>query len=67
MNDSIDNQFKSTIEVNGHVYQYDYDYDIYYRVHNQEPETPRERWTKIVTALFVLSMIMVFADFFLHN
>ena len=57
----------STIEVDGHTYQYDYDHDVYYRVHNQPPETPRQRWTKVAVALLLLALIIVFAHFFLHN
>jgi hypothetical protein len=59
----------STIEVEGRTYQYDYDYDydIYYRVHNQPPETPRERWTKVAVASLLLLLICLFAHFFLHN
>jgi hypothetical protein len=63
----MDDQFKSTIEVNGRVYQYDYDYDIYYRTHQQKLETPRERWTKVAVASLLLLMILLFAHFFLHN
>jgi hypothetical protein len=57
----------STIEVDGRTYQYDYDYDIYYRTHNQTPETPRERWTKVAVACLFLLMIMAFAHFYLHT
>jgi hypothetical protein len=57
----------STIEVDGRTYQYDYDHDIYYRTHDQTPETPQERWTKVAIALLVLLVIMLFAHFFLHN
>jgi len=59
-----DNQ--STIEINGKTYQYDYDYDIYYRTHAQEPETPGERWIKVVVALTLLAGIMAFARAYLH-
>jgi hypothetical protein len=59
-----DNQ--STIEINGKTYQYDYDYDIYYRTYTQEPETPRERWIKVVVALTLLTGIMAFARAYLH-
>jgi hypothetical protein len=58
---------KHSIEIDGRTYQYDYDHDIYYRVYNQGPETPRERWTKVAIALLVLLVIMLFAHFFLHN
>jgi hypothetical protein len=60
-------QVKSTIQVNGRVYQYDYDHDIYYRTYNQTPETPRERWTKVAVASLLLLLICLFAHFFLHN
>jgi hypothetical protein len=55
------------IEVNGRVYRYDPDQDLYYRSHHQEPETPRERWTKVAMALLLLLIIMLFSHFFLHN
>jgi hypothetical protein len=57
----------STIEVDGRTYQYDYDHDIYYRTHNQTPETSRERWTKVTVACLLLLMIMAFAHFYLHT
>ena len=55
------------IEIDGCAYQYDYDHDIYYRVHDQTPETPRERQIKVTVALILLAAIMLFAHFFLHN
>ena len=58
---------KHTIEIDGCFYQYDYESDIYYRVHNQKPETPRERWTKVTVASLLLLMIMAFAHFYLHT
>jgi len=57
----------STIEIDGLTYQYDYDHDVYYRVHNRPPETPRQRWTKVAVALLLLALIIVFSHFFLHN
>ena len=57
----------STIEVEGRTYQYDYDSDLYYRIHDQTPETPRERWTKVAVASLLLLLICLFAHFFLHN
>jgi len=57
----------STIEVEGCTYQYDYDRDVYYRIHDQPPETPRERWTKVAVASLLLLIIIVFSYFFLHN
>ena len=59
--------YEQTIEVNGRIYRYDPDHDLYYRSHHQEPETPRERWTKIALALLLLLIIMLFSHFFLHN
>ena len=59
--------YEQTIEVNGRIYRYDPDHDLYYRSHHQEPETPRERWTKIALALLLLLIIMLFCHFFLHN
>lgn len=58
---------RHTVEIDGRFYQYDYDHDIYYRVHDQAPETPRERWTKVAIALLILLAIILFAHFFLHN
>lgn len=57
----------STIEVEGRTYMYDYDYDIYYRVHDQTPETPKERAIKIALALLLLLGIVLFSHFFLHK
>jgi len=59
--------YEQTIEVNGRIYRYDPDHDLYYRSHHQEPETPRERWTKVALALLLLLIIMLFSHFFLHN
>lgn len=58
---------KHSIEVEGRTYQYDYESDIYYRTYNQEPETPRERWTKVAVASLLLLTIMAFAHFYLHT
>jgi hypothetical protein len=63
----MSDQVKSTIQVNGRVYQYDYDHDIYYCVHHSEPETPRERWSKVAIGILILLLICLFAHFFLHN
>jgi len=57
----------STIEVKGRTYQYDYDHDVYYRVHDQTPETPRERWTKVAVASLLLLLICLFAHFYLRT
>ena len=54
----------STIEVEGRTYQYDYESDVYYRVHDQTPETPRERWTKVAVATLMLIALVVAAPYY---
>jgi hypothetical protein len=54
----------STIEVEGRTYQYDYDSDIYYRVYDQTPETPRERWTKVAVATLMLIALVAAAPYY---
>jgi hypothetical protein len=55
---------KHSIEVEGRTYQYDYESDIYYRTYNQEPETPRERWTKVAVATLMLIALVVAAPYY---
>jgi len=56
-----------TIEVDGRTYQYDHDHDIYHRVYDQLPETPKERWIKVAAASLILLLICLFAHFYLRT
>jgi|LauGreDrversion4_2_1035121.scaffolds.fasta_scaffold786298_1 hypothetical protein len=56
--------YDQTIEVNGRVYRYDPDQDLYYRSFHQEPETPRERWTKIIVATLMLIALVAAAPWY---
>ena len=56
--------YEQIIKVNGRVYRYDPDHDLYYRSHHQEPETPRERWTKVAVATLMLIALVVAAPYY---
>jgi hypothetical protein len=57
-----------TIEVNGKTYRHDPDFDAYYRVHDQPPETLKQRMIKIGLAVLVLiSLLYFFGDPWFFN
>lgn len=50
----------NVIEVEGRRYRYDPDYDAYYRIHDQTPETLKQRMVKIVVGVAVLVALLYF-------